>query len=61
MQEDINREVLEELKKINQKLDALGEQRGLSTPLKIIAVIVGFALVGPLLLWILSIISKTIN
>jgi hypothetical protein len=41
MSEELNREILDELKIINQKLDIISEQRGISTPLKFFAVIIG--------------------
>lgn len=49
MSEELNREILDELKKINQKLDTIGEQRGISAPLKFIAIIIGVTIVGPLI------------
>lgn len=58
MSEELNQEILDELMKINQKLDAIGEQKGISTPLKFIAVIAGFTIVGPLILLLSSIISR---
>ncbi|MEK3720456.1 hypothetical protein [Paenibacillus sp. FSL H8-0034] len=58
MSEELNREILVELKKINQKLDAISERRGISTPLKFMAVIIGFIIIGPLILWSIGIISS---
>ncbi|WP_240419201.1 hypothetical protein [Paenibacillus periandrae] len=58
MSEELNKEILDELKKINQKLDAISEQRGISTPLKFIAVIIGFIIIGPLILWSIGIIGS---
>jgi hypothetical protein len=43
---------------MNEKLDNLGERKGLSTPIKLVAVFIGFALIGPLLLVLLSLISR---
>ncbi|MEK3913482.1 hypothetical protein [Paenibacillus sp. FSL H7-0331] len=58
MSEELNKEILVELKKINQKLDTINEQRGISTPLKFIAVIIGFIIIGPLILWLIGVISS---
>ncbi|WP_063847744.1 hypothetical protein [Bacillus sp. FJAT-28004] len=59
MSEELNLEILDgELKKINQKSDTIGERRGISTPLKFIAVIVGFIIVGPLLMMVIGIIGR---
>lgn len=50
MSEDIQREILHELQKINQRLEALEEQRsGLSTPMKFVALFLGFSIIGPAL------------
>ncbi|WP_127583555.1 hypothetical protein [Paenibacillus koleovorans] len=61
MQEVTNREILEELKKIQQKLEALSEPKGLSTPGKILALIFGFAVFGPLLGYLASIIINLLS
>lgn len=53
MSEDINRQILEELKKINEKLE---ESKGLSTPMKFVALILGFLVIGPLLAYTLSLL-----
>lgn len=53
MSEDLQKEILEELKKINKKLD---EPKGLSTPMKFVALILGFLVIGPLLAYILSLL-----
>lgn len=58
MSEELNHEILDELKKINRKLDAIHEKRGLSTPLKFFAVIVGLIIVGPLFMMVIGIISR---
>lgn len=55
MSEDLNKELLKELKEINHKLDAINSSsRGLSGSLKLIAVIFGFVVVGPLLIGIIG-------
>ncbi len=51
MSEDLQKEILEELKKINEKLD---EPKGLSTPMKFVALILGFLVIGPILAFLLS-------
>jgi len=53
LSEDLQKEILEELKKINKKLD---EPKGLSTPMKFVALILGFLVIGPLLAYILSLL-----
>jgi hypothetical protein len=58
MSEELNQEILDELKKINQKLDTIGEQRGISTPLKFIAIIIGVTILGPLIMLAIGIISR---
>jgi len=47
--DELTKEILEVLKKTNEKLDSLNEPRGLSTPIKIIALIFGFMVLGPLI------------
>jgi len=55
MQEDLNKEILLELKKINAKLDELNkEPRFLSKRMKIIAVFIGFTVIGPLVAMLVS-------
>ncbi|WP_368505197.1 hypothetical protein AB3N04_06030 [Alkalihalophilus sp. As8PL] len=53
MTDPTNREILEELKAINQKLDEVNERakkpKGLSTPMVIIAIALGFYILGPML------------
>lgn len=50
MSEETNKQILQELKKMNDKLDEFTEtQKGLSSPMKIIALILGFIVIGPLL------------
>ncbi|SFL49415.1 hypothetical protein SAMN03159341_106353 [Paenibacillus sp. 1_12] len=58
MSEELNHEILDELKKINQKLDAMDKQRGISAPLKFIAVIIGFIIIGPMIMIAIGIISN---
>lgn len=48
MSEEMNREILLELKKINQKLEELNEQpKTLSATTKFIALFIGFMVIGP--------------
>jgi F0F1-type ATP synthase assembly protein I len=55
MQEDLNKEILLELMKINEKLDKLNEEpQGLSKPMKVIALFIGFTVIGPLVAIVLS-------
>ncbi|WP_192894682.1 hypothetical protein [Paenibacillus contaminans] len=54
MSDEISKEILEELKKINEKLDSLNEPKGLSTPMKIVALFFGFIVIGPLIALLLS-------
>lgn len=62
MSEELNREILDgELNKINQRSDTIGERRGISTPLKFIALIVVFIIVGPLLMIVIGIIGRIFN
>ncbi|MCM3781900.1 hypothetical protein M3231_02835 [Neobacillus mesonae] len=56
MSDQLNKEILEELKKINNKLDSLNNTKGLSTPIKIIAVILGFMVIGPLIAFLFSLL-----
>jgi hypothetical protein len=58
MSEELNQEILDELKKINQKLDTIDQQRGISTPLKFIAVIIGVTIIGPLIMVLIGIIGR---
>ncbi|CAG7636780.1 hypothetical protein ACFQI7_07340 [Paenibacillus allorhizosphaerae] len=61
MSEQLNKEILEELKKINDKLDTMDQHRGLSTPLKFIAVILGVTVIGPLILLVIGMITRFFN
>jgi len=54
MSDELSKEILNELKKINEKLDNLYEPKGLSMPLKIIALFIGFMVIGPMVLLLLS-------
>ncbi|WP_167388039.1 hypothetical protein [Paenibacillus ferrarius] len=54
MSENLSQEILKELKEINQKLDKMNESTGLSLPMKILALCIGFAVIGPLLVILLS-------
>lgn len=56
MSEGLNEELLKELKEINKKLDDMNSSRGLSGSLKVIALIFGFVVIGPLLLVIMGIL-----
>ena len=49
MSDELSKEILEELKKMNEKLDSIDEPRGLSIPIKIIALFFGFMVIGPLI------------
>jgi hypothetical protein len=53
MGEEMNKQILDELRKMNEKLDVLTEkQQGLSTPMKVMSLILGFIVIGPLLSFI---------
>ncbi|AWE07644.1 hypothetical protein DCE79_09730 [Lysinibacillus sp. 2017] len=55
MSEELNKEILLELKKINQKLDELNESpQALSKPMKFIALFIGFTVIGPFVAVLLS-------
>lgn len=56
MSDDINRQILEELRKMNEKLDRLQESKRLSTPMKLVAIILGFIIIGPLFAGMLSVL-----
>lgn len=57
MSEGLNEELLKELKEINKKLDDMkNSPRGLSGSLKVIALIFGFVVIGPLLLVIMGVL-----
>ncbi|ODG90946.1 hypothetical protein BED47_07870 [Gottfriedia luciferensis] len=54
MSEELNKEILKELKAMNDKLESLNNERkkGLSTVGKFVALFLGFGLVGPLVSYI---------
>ncbi|MEC0226124.1 hypothetical protein [Paenibacillus alba] len=54
MSENLSQDILKELKEINQKLDKMNESKGLSLPMKILALCIGFAVIGPLIVILLS-------
>ncbi|SEG72101.1 hypothetical protein [Paenibacillus sp. UNC499MF] len=55
MNEEINKEILKELRILNEKIDHLSA-KGLSTPYKLLAVFIGFAVIGPIVLVIVSVL-----
>lgn len=59
MSEDQNREIMRELKEINNKLDTLNSSKGISGTLKVIALIFGFLVIGPLLIGIIMYLFAT--
>ncbi|WIV20938.1 hypothetical protein QPK24_09820 [Paenibacillus polygoni] len=56
MSEGLNEELLKELKEINKKLDDMSSPRGLSGSLKVVALVFGFVVIGPILLVIMGIL-----
>lgn len=54
MSDELSKQILNELKKNNEKLDNLYEPKGLSIPLKNIALFIGFMVIGPMVLLLLS-------
>lgn len=54
MSDDINRQILEELRKMNEKLDRLQESKGLSTPTNLVSIILGFIIFTGVLSVLLS-------
>jgi F0F1-type ATP synthase assembly protein I len=54
MSDELSKEILDELKKMNEKLDNLNEPNGLSTPMKIVALFFGFMVIGPFIALLLS-------
>jgi hypothetical protein len=54
MSDELSKEILSELEIINDKLDKLNERKGLSSPMKIIAIIFGFLVIGPIIALLLS-------
>ncbi|PEJ57781.1 MULTISPECIES: hypothetical protein [unclassified Bacillus (in: firmicutes)] len=64
MSEELNKEILKELKALNSKLESLNDERnkGLSTFGKFVAIFLGFGLVGPLVSYIMiPLIIKMFN
>ncbi|MBT2655924.1 hypothetical protein J7E81_11880 [Bacillus sp. ISL-18] len=58
MQEDLNKEILLELKKLNQKLDELNKPQGLSKSMKFFALFIGFSVIGPFVAVLLATLFK---
>jgi hypothetical protein len=58
MQEELNKEILLELKKLSQKLDELNELQGLSKPMKFFALFIGFSVIGPFVAVLLSMLFQ---
>lgn len=56
--DELNRQILEELKQINVRLDSIEAKKGLSTPMKLVAAFLGFTLVGPLLFLVFKIVLR---
>ncbi|CAM4423736.1 hypothetical protein FHS16_003754 [Paenibacillus endophyticus] len=54
MSDGINKKLPEEVKDTNARLGSLNEPRGLSAPMKLIALVLGFIVIGPLLVLLLS-------
>jgi hypothetical protein len=61
MSDEVNQQILEELKNINMRLQKIEERRGLSAPVKFIAIVVGFVIIGPLFFFMLSVITRLFN
>ncbi|MFZ4453640.1 hypothetical protein [Salibacterium aidingense] len=58
MTNDKEEQILEEIRKMNDKLDHITEkQKGLSTPMKFIALLLGFMVLGPLIAILLSFVT----
>lgn len=53
LSEPTNQDILEELRKLNEKIDKLNERtkepKGISTPLALIALFLGYAILGPII------------
>jgi F0F1-type ATP synthase assembly protein I len=54
MSDELSKEILEELKKLNEKIDQLQTQKGLSTPMKFVAILLGFVVIGPTITILIS-------
>lgn len=61
MSDEMNKEVLEELKKINEKLDSLNSRKGPPIPFAIIVILLGFTLIGPLIMILISFLMNMIG
>lgn len=62
MTNETEEQILKELKKVNEKLEVLTEEnRGLSTTVKIISLIVGIAIIGPLIVYIFGFLINIIT
>jgi uncharacterized membrane protein (DUF106 family) len=60
--DDYNKQILDELKKMNEKLEELSnKQSGLSTPMKFIALVVGFMVLGPLFAFLYNFVIRLLN
>ncbi|MFC4558321.1 hypothetical protein ACFO3D_08855 [Virgibacillus kekensis] len=50
MSEPTNQEILNELRKINHKLDQIDNKpKGISAPMAIVALLLGFVILGPII------------
>jgi F0F1-type ATP synthase assembly protein I len=54
MSDELSKEILEELKKLNEKIDQLQTSKGLSTPMKFVAILLGFVVIGPTITILIS-------
>ncbi|CAN7672625.1 hypothetical protein [Paenibacillus sp. LjRoot56] len=54
MSDELSKEILEELKKLNEKIDQLQASKGLSTPMKFVAILLGFVVIGPTITILIS-------
>lgn len=61
MTDDTNKEILLELKKMNERLEKMEKSKGLSTPKAFIALFLGFSIIGPIATGILSILFNLFN
>jgi hypothetical protein len=57
MSDDFSKEILKELKEINEKLDNLNEPKGWSVPMKITALFIG-TVIGPIIAVLLFILFR---
>ncbi|MFS0838811.1 hypothetical protein [Paenibacillus sp. 1P03SA] len=58
MNEEIIKEILKELRTLNEKNDHLSAAKGLSAPYKLLAAFIGFAVIGPIVLAIVAVLLK---